>query len=125
MPNRRFPPPCYLGDRQRGQASRGIKHQADNQHVRTPDKLGLDRAAADHARYFRAAPNNIRVVTNVDHNVHTIPRDSRSCTNSRSLSYVGQKHRLLPFSLERVDPDCERRADPTRAAVPYSVIKPS
>jgi hypothetical protein len=67
MPNRRFPPPCYLGDRQRGQASRGIKHQADNQHVRTPDKLGLDRAAADHARYFRAAPNNIRVVTNVDH----------------------------------------------------------
>ena len=52
--------------------------------------------AADHARYFRAAPNNIRVITNVDHNVHTIPRDSRSCTNSHSLSYVGQKHRLLP-----------------------------
>jgi hypothetical protein len=28
--------------------------------------------AADHARYFRVAPNDLRVVTNVDHNVHTI-----------------------------------------------------
>ena len=29
-------------------------------------------SAADNARYFRVAPNNLRVVTNVDHNVHTI-----------------------------------------------------
>ena len=28
--------------------------------------------AADHARYFRVAPNDLRVFTNVDHNVHTI-----------------------------------------------------
>jgi hypothetical protein len=28
--------------------------------------------AADHARYFRAAPNDLRVVTNVVHNLHTI-----------------------------------------------------
>src|SRR6516225_9964533 len=35
---------------------------------------------ANHPRDFPAARNNIRVVTNVDHNVHTIPRESRSCT---------------------------------------------
>ena len=29
-------------------------------------------SAADNARYFRVAPNDLRVVTNVDHNVHTI-----------------------------------------------------
>jgi hypothetical protein len=29
--------------------------------------------AADHARYFRVAPSNLRVVTNVVHNVHSIP----------------------------------------------------
>ena len=36
--------------------------------------------AANYARYFRTAPNNVRVVTNVDHNVHTIPTKSQSCT---------------------------------------------
>ena len=29
-------------------------------------------SAADHARYFRVASNDLRVVTNVDHNVRTI-----------------------------------------------------
>jgi hypothetical protein len=29
-------------------------------------------SAPNHPRYLRAAPNNLRVVTNVDHNVHTI-----------------------------------------------------
>src|SRR6476660_2694245 len=43
--------------------------------------------AADHARDFRVAPSALRVVTNVVHNVHTIPipRESRSCT-ARVLS---------------------------------------
>jgi len=29
--------------------------------------------AADYARYFHVAPSDLRVVTNVVHNVHTIP----------------------------------------------------
>ena len=47
--------------------------------------------AADHARYFRVAPNNLRVVTNVDHNVHTIldPNRITIVHCSHSLSYVG------------------------------------
>src|SRR6516162_1154054 len=52
------------------------------------DRLGNDppllliapSPPANHPRDFPAARNNIRVVTNVDHNVHTIPRESRSCT---------------------------------------------
>src|SRR5262249_15600259 len=44
------------------------------------DRLGNDPpllliappSAADRARYLRAALNDLRVVTNVDHNVHTI-----------------------------------------------------
>ena len=49
-------------------------------------------SAADNARYFRVAPNNLRVVTNVDHNVHTIldPKESRSCT-ARSHSAMWGK----------------------------------
>jgi hypothetical protein len=39
---------------------------------------------AHHAHYFRAAPNDPRVVINVDHNVHTIPIEC-----SHSLSDVG------------------------------------
>ena len=34
--------------------------------------LIVPSSAADHARYFRAPLNDLRVVTNVDHNVHTI-----------------------------------------------------
>ncbi len=43
---------------------------------------------ADNARYFRAARNNLCVVINVDHNVHTfaIPRESRWCTARTPLS---------------------------------------
>ncbi len=45
------------------------------------DRLGNDpplliiapSPAADHARDFRVAPSELRVVTNVVHNVHTIP----------------------------------------------------
>ena len=48
-------------------------------------------SAADNARYFRVAPNNLRVVTNVDHNVHTIldPKRIAIVHCSQSLSYVG------------------------------------
>ena len=48
-------------------------------------------STADYARYFRAAPNNVRVVTNVDHNVHTILDPNRIVIvhRSQSLSYVG------------------------------------
>lgn len=34
--------------------------------------------AANHTRYFRPATNDIRVVTNVDHNVHTINAPRRT-----------------------------------------------
>ena len=48
-------------------------------------------SAADHARYFRVASNDLRVVTNVDHNVHTIldPNKITIVHCSQSLSYVG------------------------------------
>ena len=48
-------------------------------------------SAADNARYFRVAPNNLRVVTNVDHNVRTIldPNRITIVHCSQSLSYVG------------------------------------
>src|SRR5262249_14034015 len=43
-------------------------------------------SAADRARYLRAALNDLRVVTNVDHNLHTIlSRESRSCTTRLHL----------------------------------------
>jgi hypothetical protein len=37
-------------------------------------------SATDHARDFRPAPNNLRVVTDVDHNVHTIRDPKRTAT---------------------------------------------
>ena len=48
-------------------------------------------SAADNARYFRVAPNNLRVVTNVAIMCtrSSIPTEPRSCTDSQSLSYVG------------------------------------
>ena len=48
-------------------------------------------SAADNARYFCVAPNNLRVVTNVDHDVHTILDPNRTAIGhcSQSLSYVG------------------------------------
>src|SRR5271168_2525613 len=60
-----------------------------------PLRLAAPPSAADDARHFRAAPNNLRVVTDVDHNVHTIP-DPRTIMHARvSLDYVGAEHRLL------------------------------
>jgi hypothetical protein len=63
------------------------------------DRLGNDPpllliappSAADRARYLRAALNNLRVVTNVDHNVHTIlyPERIAIVHHSPPLSYVG------------------------------------
>ena len=48
-------------------------------------------SAADRARYLRAALNDLRVVNNVDHNVHTIlyPKRIAIVHHSPSLSYVG------------------------------------
>ena len=63
------------------------------------DRLGNDPpllliappSAADRARYLRAALNDLRFVTNVDHNVHTIldPKRIAIVHHSPSLSYVG------------------------------------
>jgi hypothetical protein len=62
------------------------------------DRLGNDPpplliappSAADRARYLRAALNDLRVVTNVDHNLHTIlSRESRSCTTRLHLAMWG------------------------------------
>src|SRR5262249_23286105 len=61
------------------------------------DRLGTDPplllsappSAADHARYLRAALTDLRVVTNVDHNVHTIlyPKRIAIVHHSPSLSW--------------------------------------
>jgi hypothetical protein len=50
---------------------------------------------ANHARHFRTAPNHIRVVTNVDHNVHTIPTESRSCTIRLNSAMWGENTAYL------------------------------
>jgi hypothetical protein len=52
--------------------------------------------ATDDARDFRPAPNNLRVVTDVDHNVHTIrdPKRIASMQARSSFGYVQSEHRL-------------------------------
>ena len=47
--------------------------------------------AADHSRHLCMAPNDLRVVTNVAHNVHTIhvPKRTAIVHRSHSISYVG------------------------------------
>ncbi len=72
------------------------------------DRLGNDPTllliapmpAANHARYFRAATTDIRVVTNVHHNVHTIfdPKRIVILHYPDSLSHVGKEHRLRTTS---------------------------
>ena len=56
-----------------------------------PFSSSLPPSAADHARYFRAPLNDLRVVTNVDHIVHTIldPKRIAIVHHSPPLSYVG------------------------------------
>jgi len=51
---------------------------------------------ADDARDLRPAPNNLRVVTDVDHNVHTIrdPSRNRHRAQPSLLDYVGAEYRL-------------------------------
>ena len=58
--------------------------------------LSAPMPAANHARDFRAAPNNIRVVTNVDHNVHTNydPKRIAIVHYADSVRHVGKEHRL-------------------------------
>ena len=48
-------------------------------------------SSADHAHDFTAAPNDLRVVTDIDHNVHTIcdPKIATILHAPTSLSYVG------------------------------------
>ena len=50
----------------------------DTPTIHPPLLLITPPPAADNAHYFRVAPNNRRVVTNVDHNVHTI-LDPKNC----------------------------------------------
>jgi hypothetical protein len=40
--------------------------------------LSTPASPPDYARYFDVAPNDLRVVTNVDHDVHTIHDPSES-----------------------------------------------
>jgi hypothetical protein len=56
--------------------------------------------AADDASHFSAAPNKLRVVTDVDHNVHTINDPSRiAIMHARiALHYVGSENRLRSSS---------------------------
>jgi hypothetical protein len=51
---------------------------------------------ANHTRHFRAAPNNIRVVTNVDHNVHMTydPKRIAIMHYADSVRHVGKQYRL-------------------------------
>jgi transposase len=68
------------------------------------DRLGNDPplllvappSAADDARDFRPAPDNLRVVTDVDHNVHTIrdPKRIASMHARSAIGYVRSEHRL-------------------------------
>jgi hypothetical protein len=68
------------------------------------DRLGDDPAlliviptsATDDARDFCAAPNNPRVVTDVDHNVHTTrdPKRIASMQARSAFGYVRSEHRL-------------------------------
>jgi len=66
-------------------------HPADRLGDDPPLLLIAPPSAADRARYLRAALNDLRVVTNVDHNVHTILYFKRIAIvhHSPSLSYVG------------------------------------
>ena len=52
--------------------------------------------AANHARHFRTVPNDIRVVINLDHNVHTICDARRTAIMHYpdSVSQVREEHRL-------------------------------
>jgi hypothetical protein len=55
-----------------------------------------DGAEKDHARYFRVAPHDLRVVTNVDHNVHTIHSKAvYRGTNLNRERLVGQANELV------------------------------
>jgi hypothetical protein len=59
--------------------------------------------AANDPRDFRAAPNNLRVVTDVDHNVHTIrdPKRIASMHARSAAGYVRSEHRLLSTAAPR------------------------
>src|SRR5579864_606041 len=62
-----------------------------------PLLLGGPPPAADDPRNLCAASNQLRVVINVDHSVHTIPDPKRIASmHARiALSYVGSQYRLL------------------------------
>jgi len=53
--------------------------------------LSAPASPPHHPRHFRAAPHDLRVVTNVDHNVHTIKRSNRITIvhYSQPPGYVG------------------------------------
>ena len=82
-----------------------------NHHTRC-DRLGDDLAllivvptsATDDARDFRAAPNNLRVVTDVDHNVHTIrdPKGNAIMHARSAIDYVRSEHRSILEGLDEI-----------------------
>jgi len=61
-------------------------------------------SAPNHPRYLRAAPNNLRVVTNVDHNVHTLhdPKRITIVHHSPPTQLCGVKTPLtFPFGVNK------------------------
>ena len=66
-----------------------------------PLRLVAPPSPADDAGNLRAPPNDLRVVTDVDHNVHTIRDPNRIAIMhpDSPLSYVGWKYRLQIFHL--------------------------
>src|SRR5580692_1988435 len=85
------------------------------------DRLGNDppllpvapSSAADDARNLRAPSYDLRVVTDVDHNVHTIREPNRIAIMhpDSPLSYVGRKHRLQHSAGARKKTAGKRSAD--------------
>jgi hypothetical protein len=74
----------------KGGKDRYVRTWRDRLGNNPPLLLVAPSPAANYARYFDAAPNDVRVVTNVDHNVHAILRESLSCTTRARSAMWGK-----------------------------------